>query len=144
MAILFLLKRILPFIQQYYTKIDPVITKDLIAALTKQIVGNPLVTTLNSILSDLLKKELSGISYPDKNLYDKAAQAKIQAGIGACYPTQEHSRHVLGLRLSDEDLEQLGQELLSGIYYHGMPDIRAQLAEIKKLRLKKKADCQSQ
>ena len=135
------IRKLLPFIQQYYAKKDPVITKDFIAALTKQIVGNPLVTTLNSILADLLEQELSGISYPDKNLYDKAAQAKIQAGIGACYPTQEHSRHVLGLRLSDEDLDQLGKELLSGIYYHGMPNIRAQLAEIKKLRLKKKADC---
>jgi hypothetical protein len=135
------IKRLLPFIQQYYAKSDPVITKDFTAALTKKIVGNPLVTTLNSIIAELLEKELSGISYPDRNLYDKAAQAKIRAGIGACYPTQEHSRHVLGLRLSDEDFEQLGKELLSGVYYHGMPNIRVQLAEIKKLRLKKKSDC---
>ncbi len=135
------IKRLSSFIQQYYATSDLVVTKDFNAALIKKIMGDPRVATLNSIIAELLEQELSDVSYPDKNLFDKAAQAKIRAGIGACYPTQEHSRHVLGLRLSDEDYEQLGKELLTGVYYHGMPNIRSQMAEIKKLRQKKKTDC---
>ncbi|MDH5601690.1 MAG: hypothetical protein OEY78_10350, partial [Gammaproteobacteria bacterium] len=135
------IKKILPFIQRYYLQSDPVVTKNFIVALTKQMLGDPRYSALNSTLAVLLEKELADITYPDKNLFDKAAQAKIRAGIGACYPPKQHNQHILSLRLGDEEFEQLSNELLTGMYYQGMPNIRQQLAEIKRLRLKKSADC---
>ncbi len=136
------IKRLLPFIQQYYAQSDLVVTLEFITAFTKKVVGDPLVTSLNPMLSELLEQELTGIAYPDGNLFDKAAQARIRAALGACSPTQEHNRYVLSLRFNDEDFEQLGKTLLLGPNYHGMPDIRQQLIDIGKLRSKKKVECE--
>ena len=129
-----LLRRLLPMTKQYFADKPLVITKDYVTELNKEMMSSSLMTSLNKMIAGLLEKEIAGNTYPTKALFEKAAQAVIQAGIGACYTTKLHNQYVLNLKIDDEDFQALEEDLLNNPKYHGMPNIHSDLDWIKRLR----------
>ena len=129
-----LFQRLSPLIKKYYRNRTLTITQDFITFLNQAMIGDPLMASLNKVIAGLLEKELAGIAFPAQVLFDKAAQAKINAGIGVCKTSVLHNQHTLGVRLSDEAFLALETDLLNNQTYHGMPDVRKQLKLISALR----------
>lgn len=134
-----LAKKLLPVIQRYYRYADPVITQSFLEIL----MGDPLFTALNGVFVTLLDKTLSGVAYPTQQLFAKAVQAKIHAGIGACQAVNNQNTYVVSLKISDEDFYQLAQDLQTGPY-QGMRDFQQQFHAIDSLRARSKAACEAQ
>lgn len=131
--------KLLPVIEQYYRYANPVISQSFLEIL----VGDPLFSSLNSVLTALLEKSLQGVAYPDKNLFDQAAKSKIYAGIGACQDMNKQNAYLSGLKISDDDFKKLSADLLTGPY-EGMRDLSEQLKEIDLLRQHRKDICEPQ
>lgn len=129
-----LFQRLSPAIKKFYGDRPLTITQDFIAFLNQAMRGDPFMASLNKVLAGLLEKELVGIAYPAQDLFDKAVQAKILAGIGVCNTTVLHNQYILNLRLNDEDFLNLETDLLNNQEYYGMPDIRKHLKLINALR----------
>lgn len=131
-----LVDKLLPVIQQYYRYADPMISQSFLDIL----MGDPLFTSLNSVITTLLDKTISGVSYPDKDLFDKAIKSKIYAGIGACQDRSNENKYLSRLKISDEDFKKLIEDLRTGPY-QGMRDFSHQLNQIDSLRLRQKDAC---
>lgn len=138
-------KELLPIIKRYYKHADTFIDKGsfhpvINKAFLDILMGDPSFISLNSVIANLLERELGDMAYPDKSLFDNAVQAKIKAGIGACYSKQTHNQYISSLRIGDEDYKKLKEHLLIGNYY-GMPKLNYQLKQIDRLRSRPPGSC---
>ena len=129
-----LVKKLSPAIKKFYRNQPLVITQDFVAFLNQAMIGDPFMASLNAVIVGLLEKELAGIAYPAQDLFDKAAQARIHAALGACNSVILHNQYTLGLRFGDEDFLSLETDLLNNREYYGMPDIRKHLKLVNALR----------
>ncbi|MDE2388696.1 MAG: hypothetical protein KGN35_06380, partial [Betaproteobacteria bacterium] len=134
-----LVDKLLPVIEQYYRYANPVITQSFLEILA----GDPLFSSLNSVLAALLEKSLKGVAYPNQKLFDQAAKSKILAGIGACQDTNKQNAYLSGLKIGDDDFKKLTDDLLTGPY-EGMRDFSQHLEEIGLLRQHRKEACEAQ
>ncbi|SES70458.1 hypothetical protein SAMN05216326_10282 [Nitrosomonas marina] len=129
-----LFQRLSPLVKRYYRNRTLVITQDFIKFLDQAMIGDPFMASLNPVLAELLENEFAGTAYPRPELFDKAAQAKIFAGIGVCQEALLHNQYTLGIKISDEAFLALETDLLNNQMYHGMPEIRKHLKLINALR----------
>ncbi|PSJ18958.1 hypothetical protein [Nitrosomonas supralitoralis] len=130
------LDQLMSVIQRYYRYADPVISQSFIDVLK----GDPLFTSLNSVLADLLDKTISDVAYPDKHLFEQAVKSKIYAGIGACQHDDQQNDYVLNLKINDKNFKKLIEDLLTGPY-EGIHDFSNRLKIIDQLRMPQKDKC---
>lgn len=133
-----LAEKLASVIERYYRYADPVISQSFLEVL----MGDTLFATLNGTLVKLLENTLSGIAYPDQQLFAQAVKSRVNAGFGACQNPDQQNEYVSRLKLSDDDFHKLTGDLLTGPY-QGIPDFSQQLKQIDLLRMRRKDDCEA-